>query len=196
MIFPCANIVCSYGILLADSEYHFEHGDTMDDYSAEYDLTGMQEFPQTKKQAKGPFHICNESAIMQTIQSKGLILVMDDEECILNILNDALSAFGYSPFLSRNGDEAIELYLTAMKSGKPFDALILDLNIKKGMCGEEAISRLLKINPEVKAIVSSAEYDRPAMRNYKDFGFKGILSKPYSLNQLKTELHKLLNEDS
>jgi CheY-like chemotaxis protein len=174
--------------------YHFKHGDTMNDYSAEYNLTGRHEFFQTKKQTNRPFHICNESSVIQTVQSKGRILVMDDEECILNILHHALSAFGYTPFLSRNGDEAIELYLTAVKSGNPFDALILDLNIKKGMCGEEAISRILKISPEVKAIVSSAEYDRPAMRNYKDFGFKGILSKPYSLNKLKTELHKLLNE--
>lgn len=166
----------------------------MNGYSAEHNLTGNHEFFQTKKNANGSFHICNESSIMQTIQSKGLILVMDDEECILNILYHALSVFGYSPVLSRNGDEAIELYLEALKSDNPFDALILDLNIKKGMCGEEAISRLLKINPGVKAIVSSAEYDRPAMRNYKDFGFKGILSKPYSLDQLKTELHKVLNE--
>jgi len=155
-------------------------------------LSGRHEFFQTKKQANGPFDICNENSIMQPVQSKGLILVMDDEECILNILHNALSAFGYSPFLSRDGGEAIELYLTAVKSGKPFDALIMDLNIKNGMCGEEAISRLLKINPEVKAIVSSAEYDRPAMRNYKDFGFKGILPKPYSLNELKTELNKLI----
>ena len=133
---------------------------------------------------------------MQTVQSKGQILVMDDEECILDILHHVLSVFGYSPFLSRDGGEAIELYLTAEKSGKPFDALIMDLNIKKGMCGEEAISRLLKINPEVKAIVSSAEYDRPAMRNYKEFGFKGILPKPYSLNELKTELNKLMRGNS
>ena len=162
----------------------------------EYYLTDRDEFLQTKKQANSPFHICNESLVVQTVQSKGRILVMDDEECILNILQHALSAFGYTPFLSRNGGEAIELYLAAVKSGNPFDALIMDLNIKKGMCGEEAISRILKINPEVKAIVSSAEYDRPAMRNYKDFGFKDILSKPYSLDELKTKLHKLIHENS
>lgn len=174
-------------------EYHLEHRNIMNDYPAEYNLTGRYEFSQ-KKEANRPFHICNESSIMQNIKSKGLVLVMDDEEYILNMLHHALSAFGYSPFLSRNGDEAIELYLAAVKSGNPFDALIMDLNIKKGMGGEEAIGRLLKINPEVKAIVSSAEYDRPAMRNYKDFGFKGILSKPYSFKQLKTELHKLMHE--
>ncbi len=168
----------------------------MKDYLAAYNSTDRDEFPQTKIQADRPFHIFNEISIAQTIQSKGRILVMDDEECILNILHHALSAFGYSPFLSRDGGEAIELYLTALRSGKPFDALIMDLNIKHGMCGEEAISRLLKINPEVKAIVSSAEYDRPAMRNYKDFGFKGILSKPYSLNELKTQLHNLILENS
>lgn len=168
----------------------------MKDYLAEYNSTGRDEFPQTKKQANGPFYPCYESSIIQTVQSKGRILVMDDEECILNILHHALSVFGYSPFLSRDGGEMIELYLTALRSGNPFDALIMDLNIKKGMCGEEAISRLLKINPEVKAIVSSAEYDRPAMRNYKDFGFRGILSKPYSLNELKTQLDNIIPENS
>jgi len=156
--------------------------------SEEYILTAGDGFSQTINQDNIP--------ILEPVLSKGRILVMDDEECILNVLHHALSAFGYSPFLSRDGGEAIELYLTAVRSGNPFDALILDLNIKKGMCGEEAISRLLKINPEVKAIASSAEYNRPAMHNYKDFGFKEILPKPYSLNELKTLLHKLIHEIS
>lgn len=166
----------------------------MNDHSAEYNLTDRHGFFQTKTQSNGSFQTCNEGPIIQTMQSKGRILVMDDEECIRNILYHALSAFGYSPFLSKDGGEAIELYLTALKSGNPFDALILDLNIKKGMCGDETISRLLKINPEAKAIVSSADYNRPAIRNYKDFGFKGILPKPYSLNQLKTELYNVMHE--
>jgi len=58
----------------------------MKDYSAEYNFSDRDEFPQTKKQANKPFHICNESFIVQTVKSKGPILVMDEEECILSIL--------------------------------------------------------------------------------------------------------------
>jgi CheY-like chemotaxis protein len=131
---------------------------------------------------------------MTATSSKGRILVMDDEELICKMLSHALSISGYKVFLSRHGLEAIELYELAKKSGRPFDALIMDLKIKNGMDGDEAMQRLIDIDPEVKAIASSADLFHPAMLDHKNYGFKGTLPKPYSIKELQKTLSRLIHE--
>jgi two-component system cell cycle sensor histidine kinase/response regulator CckA len=48
-----------------------------------------------------------------------------------------------------------------MDSGEPFDVVIVDLTIKGGMECDQAIKELIKIDPDVKAIVSSGYFNAP-----------------------------------
>ncbi|RPI35512.1 MAG: response regulator [Nitrospiraceae bacterium] len=131
---------------------------------------------------------------MSATNTKGRILVMDDEVFIRSMLLQALSSSGYKVYLSRHGAEAIKLFELAKKSGRPFDALIVDLKIKNGMDGSETISRLIKIDPDVKAIVSSSDPYHPAMLNHRDYGFKDILPRPFSIKELQEKVHLLIHE--
>jgi DNA-binding NarL/FixJ family response regulator len=60
------------------------------------------------------------------------------------------------------------------------------------MGGGEAIKKLLAIDPQVKAIVSSGYSNNPIMANFNKFGFKGVISKPFQLNEVKRSLEMLL----
>ncbi len=80
-----------------------------------------------------------------------------------------------------------------MESGEPFDAVILDLTIPGGMGGKEAIKELLQIDPKIKAIVSSGYYNDPVMSNYKEYGFSGIVAKPYKIDELSETLKKVMS---
>ena len=55
----------------------------------------------------------------------------------------------------------------------------------------ETVQQLLKIDPQVKAIVSSG-YSDDATANYEKQGFKTFLKKPYDLDALREVLNKLL----
>jgi two-component system cell cycle sensor histidine kinase/response regulator CckA len=79
-----------------------------------------------------------------------------------------------------------------MKAGKPFDAVILDLTIPGGMGGKETIKKLLEINPKVKAIVSSGYSSELDIAEYKEYGFKGAVGKPYTIEQLRQAMQELL----
>ncbi len=124
----------------------------------------------------------------------GRILVMDDEEAIRRLSKEMLSRLGYEPELAKDGAETIELYKRAMDSGKPFDAVILDLTIKGGAGGKEVIKQIMKIDLDIKAIVSSGYSNDPVMTNFRAYGFIGALPKPYSKKDLKDMLNQVLGK--
>jgi two-component system, cell cycle sensor histidine kinase and response regulator CckA len=130
------------------------------------------------------------------VPGKGRILVMDDEEIVTLVVGQMLKSLGYESDFAENGEEAVEKYAAAMKSGEAFDTVILDLTVRGGMGGRETINRLREIDPAVSAIVSSGYSDDPVVANYRDYGFKDILSKPYEIGRLSTVLHALLTPDS
>ena len=76
--------------------------------------------------------------------------------------------------------------------GRPFDVVLLDLTIRGGTGGREAIRRLKEIDPEVCAIVSSGYSDDPVVAEYRQHGFAGVLEKPYQLTQLGDAIRAVL----
>ncbi len=102
--------------------------------------------------------------------------------------NDRL---GYDPDFAKDGIEAIELYKAAIESGKPFDAVILDLTIKGWMGGKDTVQILLEMDPQVRAIVSSGYSNDPVMTDFKAYAFIGALPKPYTMKDLSDALNKV-----
>ncbi|UCH81719.1 MAG: response regulator [Nitrospiraceae bacterium] len=127
------------------------------------------------------------------IMGSGKILVMDDDQSVRDTVKKMLSHMGYEVETVRDGTEAIELYNKCRDTGSPFDAVIMDLTIRGGMGGGETITKLTEIDPEVKAIVSSGYSTDTVMSNYEEYGFRGVISKPYDMHDLSTLLHQLVN---
>jgi len=123
------------------------------------------------------------------------ILVMDDEEILRRLAREILTHFGYEPALASDGAEALDMYLRAKEAGAPFDAVIMDLTVPGGMGGKEAIKRLREIDPEVKALVSSGYSNDPVLSYFRDYGFDGMVAKPYDINELVHALDELLAGD-
>lgn len=123
---------------------------------------------------------------------QGKVLLMDDEEIVRKVAGKMLEHLGYEVEFAKDGAEAIELYKKAKESGEPFDAVIMDLTIPGGMGGKEAIQRLLEIDPQVKAIVSSGYSNDPIMSNFIEYGFSGVVVKPYKIEDLSKTLHEIM----
>jgi two-component system cell cycle sensor histidine kinase/response regulator CckA len=117
---------------------------------------------------------------------------MDDEDSIREVAREMLSTLGYEVELARDGHEAIGLYQAARNCSHPFDVVVLDLTVPGGMGGAEAIERLLEIDPEIKAVVSSGYSNDPIMADYTKYGFRGVVSKPYSAKELSQTLESVI----
>jgi len=124
---------------------------------------------------------------------KGKILVMDDEKVVREVAGNMLDILGHEVEFASDGAEAIESYKIARESGQPFDVVILDLTVPGGMGGKEAIRKLLEIDPGVKAIVSSGYSNDPVMAEFRGYGFRGVIAKPYKIKELSEVLYNVIN---
>jgi CheY-like chemotaxis protein len=120
------------------------------------------------------------------------ILIMDDEDMVRRTASRLLAKLGYTTSTASHGQEAIAMYEEALAEGRPYAAVIVDLTIPGGMGGKEAVQRLRAIDPNVRALVSSGYSDDPVVADYQSHGFTGVVSKPYTLAEMRRALSKAL----
>ena len=121
------------------------------------------------------------------------ILVMDDEDLIRKVAGNILEHLNCTVEFAVEGKEAAEIYEREFVKGNPFDFVILDLTVRNGMGGLECLEKLREIDPGVKAIVSSGYSNDPALLRYKDYGFIGVINKPYEIEDFISSFNIILN---
>lgn len=126
----------------------------------------------------------------------GRVLVMEDEEVVYKALVRMLTAIGYEAEVVADGAAALKAWTAAEQTGKPFIAAIMDLTIPGGMGGAEAVKLLKAAAPGAKVLVSSGYSEDPVMAGYADYGFDGVLAKPYRLEDLASALEKLSRKEN
>ncbi len=118
----------------------------------------------------------------------GAILVMDDEAMVRNIASGILNHLGYEVTICSNGADAVALYEAALASGYPFEAVFMDLTIPGGMGGKQAAEQILRLHPDAYLVVSSGYSNDPVISNFRKFGFRAAIAKPYTLKEFEAVL--------
>jgi len=127
-----------------------------------------------------------------SVANQTRILVMDDEQFICDLACSILKRYGYFATAVRDGATAVGEYARAQASGEPYALVILDLTIPGGMGGRQAMEELLKVDPDVKAIVSSGYSNDTVLSNYQAHGFRGMVSKPYDVSDFAHAVERVL----
>jgi len=131
---------------------------------------------------------------VKTGGNKGRALIMDDEDMVRELARGMLTHLGYEVVLAKEGREALTIYKESRETGKLFDIVIMDLTIPGGMGGVETTKKLLAFDPLAKVIVASGYSNDPVMSNYKDYGFAGVMIKPYLMIELRDAIHDVLKD--
>jgi two-component system cell cycle sensor histidine kinase/response regulator CckA len=131
----------------------------------------------------------------ELVHGSGRVLVVDDEEAIRLLVEFTLTQIGYEVTTADNSLQGIDLYRRALASGMRFDLVILDLTLPGGMGGKEALRKLIEIDPMVNAIVSSGYAMDATMSRYQDFGFRGMIAKPYHAAELASKVREMIEAE-
>jgi len=134
--------------------------------------------------------------VVRATKSRLKVLIMDDEEFIRELTSRLLEALGHDVETAPHGEAALEIYQKAYAAGDPFDVVVLDLTVRGGMGGQETIERLIQIDPDVCAVVSSGYSNDPVMAKHTDYGFGAAVKKPYVSADLQAAISEALNPPS
>ena len=124
----------------------------------------------------------------------GSAFVMDDDELVLDLAETMLKELGFRVKLAHHGEELLRLYKNAGKNNQKPDIIIMDLTIPAGMGGVETIKALKELDPNIKAIVSSGYSNDRVMSHYQEYGFAGIMAKPFTIDDLGKAIAKVLKD--
>jgi len=128
------------------------------------------------------------SGIMPAFGTETILLV-DDEEFVRDLGKRILERSGYTVLTAANGKEAVDLY---KRERDKISLVILDL-IMPEMGGKQCIEELLKIDPQVKALIASGFAANGQTKEALQGGAKGFVSKPFDMGHLLQTVRKVLD---
>jgi len=130
---------------------------------------------------RGLFDTSEMEAFSRSLEGKR-ILILEDEKPVARMLTALLERNGCVVTAVENEALAVIEYKAAMKAGTKFDAVILDLVVGGKIGGVECFEELSRLDPEVKAVLSSG-YCESVSREARE-KFAATLSKPYTYGEL------------
>lgn len=117
-----------------------------------------------------------------------VILIVEDEEAIQSLVEEALSDGGFEPAVAASGEEAVTLLKGRTSECR---ALVTDINLRGKMDRWEVAQQARQIDPEFPIVYMSG-------KSAADWASKGVpnsimLEKPFAPAQLVTAVANLLN---
>ncbi|MDY6953321.1 MAG: response regulator, partial [Thermodesulfobacteriota bacterium] len=116
------------------------------------------------------------------------ILLVDDEEMIVDVGQEMLTALGYHVIVAPNGRQAVALY---EENKDKIDMVILDL-VMPDMGGGEVYHRLKEMNPKVKVLLSSGYSIDGQANEILERGCDGFIQKPFDIREVSEKLRDIL----
>jgi DNA-binding response OmpR family regulator len=125
------------------------------------------------------------------LEDKLVILVIEDDEAIQGVVEDALTEGGFEPAIAASGEEAV----TLLKSGlTKYRALVTDINLRGTMDGWEVARLAREADPDFPIIyITAANAYQWASRGVPN---SILLCKPFAPAQLVTAVSNLINAGS
>ena len=119
--------------------------------------------------------------------TKGMILIVDDEEGVRDMVCRVLVHSGFSVLAASNGYEAIDIFKQRQDE---IDCVLLDLRMPL-MSGEETLEGLRKIDSQVKVVLVSGNFD-PAEST--GLSVNAFVQKPYSMAEISRVLSDAIKD--
>ncbi len=117
------------------------------------------------------------------------ILVVDDVKEQREIASVFLTNLGYAVTTVASGEKAVE-YI----KNNAVDLLVLDMIMDPGIDGLDTYKKIIKLNPEQKAIIASGFSETDRVKEAQNLGAGEYVNKPYNLEKIGLAVKRELNK--
>lgn len=118
------------------------------------------------------------------------ILVVDDERDQREIASVLLTELDYAVHTVSSGEEAVDYIKT-----NTIDLLLLDMIMPPGMDGLDTYKEILKLAPEMKAIITSGFSESDRVKKALKLGAGMYVKKPYTMEKIGLAVSRELGTD-
>ncbi len=118
--------------------------------------------------------------------AKTKILIVDDAGPVVVLCVNVLQALGYAVKGANRGEAAVEL----MRK-EPFDLMVLDYKMP-GMNGFEVFQQARALHPGMAVVLVTGHGTPEIVNEANRMGFNGILLKPFTSDELRGTVEKVL----
>jgi len=122
-------------------------------------------------------------------ETKGTILVVEDEELVLDLEVTLLQRIGYNTLMARNSREACQLFKDRKEQ---IDLVILDM-IMPDENGATTYKCLKSINPDVKVLISTGYFKDSKAREILNDSQNELIMKPFKLEEFANKIDTILS---
>jgi DNA-binding NtrC family response regulator len=112
--------------------------------------------------------------------TRGLVMIVDDEEHLLYIAARMLASEGYRVINCSEVFEALHVFESV---GKHIDLVILDYSMPT-MNGEDVFYEIMDLDPKARVVLSSGLFEKDVVSRLLKKGLKAFLPKPYKRDSL------------
>lgn len=116
------------------------------------------------------------------------MLVVDDNELVRNLIEVVLKEAGLEVLTAASGAEALEMVI---KHGSTIACLLQDLSMPV-MPGEEVITEVHKIEPDLPVIILTVDDARQSASRLSGIRIAGYVQKPFDPSQLTAKVRDVM----
>ena len=118
--------------------------------------------------------------------AKRKILIVDDAGPVVVLCVNVLQALGYAVKGANRGETALELIRK-----EPFDLMVLDYKMP-GMTGFEVFQQARTLHPDMAVVLVTGHGTPEIINEANRMGFSAILLKPFTSDELRGTVEKVL----
>ncbi|MBW2716415.1 MAG: response regulator, partial [Deltaproteobacteria bacterium] len=130
----------------------------------------------------------SETSATKDWRGRGVILLVDDEESVLEVGSMMLENAGFEVRTAKDGRTALEVFQECQDD---IACVVLDLTMPI-MDGAETLRNLHRIREDVKVVLSSGYHEQDVTERLAGASFAGFLKKPYTLETLVGQLREVM----
>lgn len=119
-------------------------------------------------------------------QPRTRILIVDDAGPVVVLCVNVLQALGYAVKGANRGEAAME-----MIRKESFDLMVLDYKMP-GMSGFEVFEQTRKLHPKMAVVLVTGHGTPDIVNEANRLGFNAILLKPFTSDELRATVEKVL----
>lgn len=116
-----------------------------------------------------------------------IILVIDDEKSVREIAGIMIEKTGNKALTAPDGLQGVDI----LANNPGIKLAFVDLNMP-GLSGEDTISRLLEIKPDLKILILSGS-SKNELAKFNDLKNIGFITKPFTYAVLKETIENFIN---